>query len=189
MLLASIHHLGICFGTLFSQSTDLPCCWPDLFYLCRASSFFEAVWKCLVGQCILLFCSSDTELLAAISSFNNNNYNHNAPTLNCSNNEIIIAKVWMKLEIHYLVWTGRKILPSNYVLKDYLSKFKVQYENFTCSRLLKIIATLLKISVYSPHIFYINFTYHLVWFRNSNFMYKMCNRRVVSVCVWLGVLT
>ena len=124
----------------FSQSNDLPCCWPDLFYLCRASSFFEAVWKCVVGHCILLFCSSDTELLAAISSFNNNNYNHNAPTLNCSNNEIIIAKVWMKLEIHYLVWTGRKILPSNYALNDYLLKFEVQYENFTCSWLSKIIA-------------------------------------------------
>ena len=40
-----------------------------------------------------------------------------------------------------------------------------------------------EISVYSPHIPYMIFTYYLVQFRKSNFMYKMCTRRVVGVCV------
>ena len=40
-----------------------------------------------------------------------------------------------------------------------------------------------EIFVYSPHILYIIFTYFLVRFWNSNFMYKMCTRRVVGVCV------
>ena len=40
-----------------------------------------------------------------------------------------------------------------------------------------------EISVYSPHIPYMIFTYYLVRFRKSNFMYKMCTRRVVGVCV------
>ena len=43
--------------------------------------------------------------------------------------------------------------------------------------------TQLEISVYSAHILYIIFTYNLVQFRNSNFMYKMCTQRVVGVCV------
>ena len=46
-----------------------------------------------------------------------------------------------------------------------------------------MVAIHLEISVYSPHIFYIIFTYYLVHFRNSNFMYKMCTWRVVSMCV------
>ena len=33
--------------------------------------------------------------------------------------------------------------------------------------------------MYSPHILYIIFTYYLVHFRNSNFMYQMCIWRVV----------
>ena len=44
-------------------------------------------------------------------------------------------------------------------------------------------STQLEISVYSPHILYLIFTYYLVHFGNSNFMYKMCTWRVVGVCV------
>ena len=89
-LLGTIDHLGIGFGTL------------PTFHAAGLIYFFFAVWKLVDGRCMLLFCSSDTELLAAISSFNNNNYNQSAPTLNCSNkltvnvmneNEIIVAKV------------------------------------------------------------------------------------------------
>ena len=41
----------------------------------------------------------------------------------------------------------------------------------------------LEVSVYLQHILYIILTYYLVRFRNSNFMYKLCTRRVVGVCV------
>ena len=57
-----------------------------------------------------------------------------------------------------------------------------------CVLLLEFTCALLGISVYSPHILYIIFTYYLVHFWNSNLCIG-CVLDVWSLWVWLGVLT
>ena len=118
MLLGTIDHLGIGFCTRFSLSTDLPCCWPDLFFLWRASSFLRQYGSLqLVDVCcrfVAVIQSCCITVAVICSSYNNNNDNHSTPTLSCSKNLTVnVSLKVMKISLisHILRITASRIWP------------------------------------------------------------------------------
>ena len=106
---------------------------------------------------------------------------------------IIIKPVFLRSRFCPNIIYKRKFLINDCTLTENLKssdnmfssimQYQVPYfpnsrQSITEEQLLHGLLTQLEISVYSPHILYIIFTYYLVRFWNSNFMYEMCTRRV-----------